>query len=121
MEVFIKGTIDELKKNSTAVPILNNLSLARLPDLIVKIMEVVERFNLTGADKKICVLEVLKKIVENALPSLSPSLKEALEGFITHIAPSLIESIIQASKNQLDINTVGGCASNCCLSLCCAK
>lgn len=81
-----------------------NLDENNIVEYIIRIMSLVEQQkNLTGIEKKAVVIEILLRLVDS-YDKLSEESKQKLKLIIRTIAPSIIESIIAASKGLIAVN-----------------
>lgn len=92
-----------------------NLDENNIVEYIIRIMTIVEQQkNLTGIEKKAVVIEILLRLVDS-YDKLSEESKQKLKLIIRTIAPSIIESIISASKGLIAVNKkIEESAKKCC-------
>ncbi len=85
--------------------------------LLVSVMELVEFLKpedgkkLSGPAKKSIVLQVIEKIVEELAPE---NVKDNLRFVVKHILPGFVDTIVSATKKQIDINVKKIKEGKCC-------
>jgi|SRR5579871_5383255 len=78
---------------------------ASLITITVDAMEFVEQIpSLSGADKKAIVLEVITLII-NACP-IDDNIKSVLDTIVANVLPTVIDTIVAATHNGVNINTL---------------
>ena len=78
---------------------------ADLIEYMVEITQLVEKYPaLTGFQKKSCVINVLKKIIEAS--SLEDSSKTGMMVVADALASPVVDALISASKGLFELNTV---------------
>lgn len=87
----VKNFIDGLK--------LNTITFSDLPELIVKVMKFVEKFNkLDGLHKKNLVIDIVKKTVDDS------DVFGSWETVILPMIGPMIDQIISVDKKEIKIN-----------------
>lgn len=81
--------------------------------IIVILMQIVDSYKtkppLPGTEKKDLVIRVLNKIIESR--DLSDEDEASIKFIVSKLAPQLIDTIIDASKNKFNLNKNGGCCT----------
>lgn len=79
------------------------ISITNVINLVTSTMESAERFrDISGPQKKEVVVNVLDKLVEE-IPATQDD-KPAIQYSIKLLLPNIIDSIVSATKGQLDLN-----------------
>lgn len=95
------------------------VTVASVINIVTTTMDAVERLGVaTGPQKKELVLHVIGRLADE-IPAEKED-KLAIKNAITLLAPSIIDSIVAASKGQIAINIPGLAADGkCCGKDCC--
>jgi hypothetical protein len=90
-----------------------------LVDYIVRVMQIVEKQKqLSGIEKKNVAIEILLRVVDG-FDNLTSENKQHVKLLIKTLAPSVIDTIISATKGALSVNKKVEEASRKCFSYCC--
>jgi hypothetical protein len=112
---------------NVAPDIVDNLVVGETPiiPLAIELIEWVETNvlagKLTGQQKKRIVIKVLLWLIDNQEDILGRDLgfeKEKLKDIVQHILPSVIDTVIAATKGKILVNKFASTAKSC-ASLCC--
>jgi len=92
-----------------------NISLINLPSILKSVMEVVDNIPMSGADKKIYAIKIVREIIDEKTYGEEEAVLLLLidNGTIAN----MIDLIIDATRGNLNINaignTVGSCTTTC--------
>ena len=88
-------------------------------DYIVRVMAIVEKQKqLSGIEKKAVVIEILLRLVDS-LNRLNDESKMRVKTLVKTLAPSVIDTIVSATKGALSVNKKVEEATKKCFSKCC--
>lgn len=92
-----------------------NISLIKLPSILKSVMEVVDNIPMSGADKKIYAMKIVREIIDEKTYGEEEAVLLLLIDNGT--VANMIDLIIDATRGNLNINalgnTVGSCATAC--------
>lgn len=92
-----------------------NINLMNLPSILKSVMEVVDNIPLSGADKKIYAIKILREIIDEKTYGEEEAVLLLLIDNGT--VANMIDLVIDATRGNLNINalgnTVGSCTTAC--------
>ena len=103
-----------LEKTKKRIKDLNlNVAVTTITQVVKIVMEIVEATKLKGVEQNSLVTKIVRQIVVDA-PISDDKEKLLLDMIDQGILANTIELVIDASKGNLDINTVVTVAASCC-------
>ena len=89
---------------------------------VIKIMELIEKTKVKGADQKTLLIDILVEIYSDKNIPIGEEKRAFVLSFIQNDLPTTIDVIVDASKGKFDINKVEKVTTSCIsLLFCCLK
>jgi hypothetical protein len=111
-EVYNKLCISIQQRTQTIAITPNTIQ-----NIIVIVMEEVEKTSVKGSNQKILVLCVIKFLIDS-IPDSNPDKKLLLAMYENDVMSNTIEIIISATKGEININQVMSCFAKCASFIC---
>lgn len=94
----------------------DGVSTSNILNIITYSMATVEKFRgVPGPQKRDMVLQVIRRVVNEHAPAED---RDAINSMIALFGPGVIDSLVSATKGQLNINAIAkkvrGCFASCC-------